>query len=157
MNNINLRLPLAVLLAGALGACSNPVEHEDHAEPEGIVIRAGATELVRVEGTGPTAVVTGTLSVAAGVDSPDLTVSFIDHDGDDIDLDEHEYWLAVESANSATATWQGSAVGSFTGRVSGHAAGATTLTFQLHHGADGVGHAEPGGTYAAPVTVTATQ
>src|SRR5690606_11961098 len=100
MNNITLRLPLAMVLAGAIGACSNPVQHDDeHAEPEGIVIRAGATELVRVEGIDPGGVVTGALSVAVGAESPDLTVSFIDHDGDDITLHADEYWLEVESSS----------------------------------------------------------
>lgn len=158
MNNINLRAPLGVLLLGALtGACSNPVSDDDHAEPEGIVIRTGTTELVRVEGIGSGGVVTGALSVETGAQSPVLTVSFIDHDGDDIALELDEFWLEV-SSNSAAATWQGTAAGSFTGRVSGHEAGAATLTVQLHHGATGGGHPEEGGgPYLVPVTVTATQ
>lgn len=160
MNNITLRAPLAMaLLATMVAACSNPVSEEDHAEPDGIVIRAGGTEMVRVDGTGPTGQVTGTLSLEAGAQTPVLTVTFIDHDGDDLTLELDEYWLDVESSNSATATWQGTEAGSFTGRVSGLTAGAATLSFQLHHGAVGGGHAEEdgGGPYLVPVTVTATQ
>lgn len=161
MNNINFRAPLAmVLLAGLAAACNNPVSHEDeHAEPEGIVIRAGSTEVVRVEGIGAAGVVTGALSVEAGAQSPVLSVTFIDHDGDDIALELDEFWLDVTSSSSATATWQGTAAGSFTGRVSGLEAGATTLSFVLFHGAVGGGHPEPngGGPYVVPVTVTATQ
>jgi hypothetical protein len=161
MNNINLRSPLAVLLLAAFGACENPVSHEDHAEPEGIVIRAGTTELVRVEGTGAGGVVTGAVSVSVGAQSPELTVSFIDHDGDDLPLEPGEYWLSGQSTptDSATATWQGTEAGSFTGRVSGHSTGAITLSFQLHHGVVDGGHPEEdgGGPYEVPVTVTATQ
>lgn len=158
MNNITFRAPLAIaLVAGTLAGCDNPLSHEDHAEPEGIVIRAGTTEMVRVEGIGPTGEVTGAVSLVAGVETPVLTVSFIDHDGDDITLDTGEYWLSVESTNPATATWQGTAAGSFTGRVAGHEGGATTLSFQLHHGAVDGGHPEDnGGPYEVPVTVTVT-
>lgn len=158
MNNINLRAPLAIaLMASALAACENPVSHEDHAEPEGIVIRAGATELVRVEGIGATGQASGLLSIAAGGETPLLTVSFIDHDGEDLTLDPDEYWIDAESADSATATWQGTVAEGFTGRVAGHAIGATTLSFQLHHGAAGGGHAEEGGgPFRVPVSVTVT-
>lgn len=159
MNNITLRAPLAMaLLAGVVAACSNPVSEEDHADPDGIVIRAGATEMVRVEGIGPTAEVTGALSIEAGAQTPVLTVTFIDHDGDDLTLELDEFWLEVVSSNSATATWQGTEAGSFTGRVSGLTAGAATLSFLLYHGAVGGGHPEEGGgPYVVPVTVTATQ
>ncbi|HEX2167143.1 MAG TPA: hypothetical protein VHG09_07875 [Longimicrobiales bacterium] len=156
MNNINWRSPLAgVLLATLVVACENPVSHEeDHAEPEGVLIRAGAAEVARIEGSGEAAVVTGALSVTAGGESPVLTVSFIDHDGHDVAFDPHEYGLDVQSADSATAIWQGSVAGSFTGRVSGLSEGVTTLTFQLHHGAADSGHAD-GDPYVLPVTVTA--
>ncbi|HSJ30660.1 MAG TPA: hypothetical protein VK933_04445 [Longimicrobiales bacterium] len=155
MNNINFRSPLAVLLmAGVVGACDNPVSHEeDHAEPDGMVLRASGTEVVRIGDDG----VTGALTVAVGTQSPELTVTFIDHEGSDVALDPHEYWVEVTPANSATATWQGTAAEGFTGRVTGHAAGATTLTFVLHHGAVGSGHAEPGAEFVVPLTVTATQ
>jgi hypothetical protein len=154
MDSINFRSPLAaVLLAVVVGACNNPVSHEDHAEPDGIVLRAGATEVIRVNDDG----VTGALTVVAGAQSPELSVVYIDHDGDDLTLDPAEFWVSVSSANSATATWQATAAEGFTGRVTGHAAGATTLTFVLYHGPAGGGHPEDGGTYVVPVTVTATQ
>lgn len=155
MNNINFRSPLAVLLmASVVGACENPVSHEeDHAEPDGLVLRASGTEVVRISDAG----VTGALTVAAGAQSPELTVTFIDHEGSDIALDPQEFWVEVKSANSATATWQGTAAEGFTGRVTGHAAGATTLMFVLHHGVVGSGHAEEGAQFVVPLTVTAMQ
>lgn len=153
MNSIDLRSPLAVmLLAGLFAGCENPVSHEDHTEPEGIVIRAGTTELVRVDDAG----VTGSIDVAVGAQTPELTVTFIDHDGDDITLDEHEYSIDVESTDSATATWQGTLAEGFTGRVTGHEAGSTTLEFHLFHGHEGEGH-QDGDAYVVPVTVAATQ
>lgn len=68
-----------------------------------------------------------------------LCVTFIDHDGEDL---TPELRLEVESSNSATATWQGTEAGSFTGRASGLETGAATLSFQLYHGAAGGGHEE---------------
>jgi hypothetical protein len=153
MTIINFRSPLAIIaLAGVLGACDNPVEHEDHAQPDGVVIRAGAAEIIRVDDDG----VQGALTVVAGAETPDLTVTFVDHDGDDITLEADEYWLSVSSASSATATWQGTAAGSFNGRVAGHVAGATTLELVLYHGPVGGGHPEEGATFVVPVAVTAT-
>jgi hypothetical protein len=157
MNSINFRSPLAVLVFGAaVAACENPVSSQDHSEPEGLVVRAGATEVIRVAGAGTGATVTGALVVAAGAQSPELTVTFIDHDGDDLTLDPTEHWVSVESDGSATATWQGSAAAGFTGRVTGHTAGATTLRFTLYHGPAGGGHVDEG-PFIVPVTVTAMQ
>jgi hypothetical protein len=156
VNSINFRASLAMLVVGlALGACENPVTPEHHEEPEGLVIRAGSTELIRVVGALGAGVVTGELAVAAGQQTPELTVTFIDEHGDDLAFDD-EYSLDVASTSSATATWQGTPAEGFTGLVAGHAAGGTTLVFQLYHGPVGTGHAE-GGAYVVPVTVTAMQ
>ena len=132
------RAPHEIMNAAATAACRA-------AEP----IAAGEISKRRAA-----AVVTGALSVAAGGTSPELTVSFIDHDGDDIALEAGEYWVEVGSDQSATATWQGTAADGFTGRVTGVAAGATTLSIQLHHGTIGAGHPD-GDPYTVPVTVTA--
>lgn len=157
MNKIHFRSVFALLVVAAVGAgCENPVSnHEDHPLPSGIVIRAGGAELIRVVGF-MNPVVTGALTVAAGGTSPVLAATYIDGEGDDITLDS-DYYLGVTSASSATATWQGTAEGAFTGRATGHAAGATTLGFQLYHGPIGGGHISDRGAYVVPVTVTATQ
>ena len=158
MNKIHFRSAIAFLaLTAVVAGCDNPVsdDDDDHAVPSGIVIRAGTTEMIRVVGF-QNPVVTGALTVSAGGQSPVLRATYIDSEGDDITLVD-EYYLGVASVSSATATWQGTAEGAFTGRVIGHEAGATTLGFQLYHGPLGGGHPEPRGAYVVPVTVTATQ
>ncbi|HEX6309793.1 MAG TPA: hypothetical protein VFZ69_16585 [Longimicrobiales bacterium] len=155
MNSINFRAPLAWLgLAAALAACENPVTPADHEEPEGLVLLDGATEVLRVIGRGAVGVASDTLRVAAGAQTPELTVSFIDEHGDALTIDE-ENTLAVVSDSPATATWQGSAAGVYAGRVSGLAAGTTTLRFQLYHGSVETGHVDA--EFRVPVTVTAVQ
>lgn len=158
MNKIHFRSVLALLAVVAVSAgCDNPVsdDDEDHAVPSGIVIRTGGAELIRVVGfINP--VVTGALTVSANGQTPLLTATYIDDEGDDITL-LPEYYLGVTPASSATVTWQGTAEGAFTGRAIGHEAGTTTLGFQLYHGPLGGGHPEPRGAYVVPITVTATQ
>jgi hypothetical protein len=61
------------------------------------------------------------------------------------------------TADSATATWQRTEAEGFTGRLTGHEAGETTLTFTPYHGAIGGGHEEEGGTFVVPVAVAAPQ
>lgn len=158
MNSINFRSPLAILaLVATVAACDNPVSSEEHSEPEGVILRAGATEVIRVQGVGAGATVTGALTVVAGAQSPELTVVFIDQDGDEITLDPTEYWVNVVSVSTATATWQGSAAAGFTGRVTGQAAGATAFQFRVYHGPPGGGHPDGDGPIVVPVTVTAMQ
>lgn len=157
MNKIHFRTTLAFLLCAVVSAgCENPVEEHQDIDPDGIVIRAGATEVIRVVGLA-NPVITGSLTVPEGGQSPLLTATYTDSEGDDITLDTSEYWLGVISASTATATWQATAEGAFTGRVSGGQDGTTTLGFQLAHGPLGGGHPVEGGAYIVPVTVTATQ
>lgn len=156
MYSINFRASLGILaVLAATAACENPVTPEHHEDPAGIVIHAGTSELIRVEGAGNAGTVTGALTVTAGAETAELTVSFIDDHGEDLALDA-EYALGVMSDSPATATWQGTPAGGFTGRVTGHGAGTTTLEFQLYHGPVDSGHAE-GGAFRVPVTVAAPQ
>ena len=83
--------------------------------------------------------VTGQIDVAVGVETADLTVTFLDHDGDAVTLDADMY-LEVSSANEAVAAFNQDTAGEFGGRVEGVAAGQTSLTFRLMHGQVGSGH-----------------
>ncbi|HEX6133429.1 MAG TPA: hypothetical protein VFZ24_05685 [Longimicrobiales bacterium] len=154
MNSINLRAPLAALALVVLAACENPVKPAEHEDPAGLVLRAGTTEVVRVVGLGLNGTATGVLAVTESGQTPVLTVALIDDHGDELTLDE-ETALGVESDAPATATWQGTAAGAYTGRVAGHAAGTATLKFRLYHGSVDTGHVDA--EFWVPVTVTAVQ
>ncbi len=128
---------IVFLLMSGLVACSNPAEddhEEEHAEAEGLVLVLGGEEVVRVE----EAEVTGSLTVGAGETTSDITVEFIDHDGDEIhaeDLDS-EFSLGVEIRGSEIVTVAYTDRWTFT--LEGGDAGDTVIRVQLLHD----GHAD---------------
>ena len=135
---------LAIALLFGAAACDNPVRGGDHEEAvEGVSIRNGATEVARYfEGE-----VTGALpNVVEGQQGPELTVVFLDHDGEPLDFSgEEEHSLRATPANASIATF---AVSGYGGRVSGLSEGSTTIIFDLMHGT----HADFS-TLGIPVTV----
>ena len=132
-------------LIGA-GACSDPAGLDDHAEPEGVVLRIGAQVVASYDGD--TRQWTGDLSVAAGQSTGQIAVAFVDHDGDPVSTGSG-YSLEVDVANTAVAAFNPTAPGAFTGALQGKVAGQTTAVFKLMHG----GHAD---FTTAPVTVRVT-
>ncbi|MGE3800686.1 MAG: hypothetical protein AB7H80_06665 [Candidatus Kapaibacterium sp.] len=62
----------------AVGCEENPVKEEDHAEPVGLVVTDGDTEIIRVEQN----VVTGTFQLTEDILSPHYQLQFLDEDGD---------------------------------------------------------------------------
>lgn len=138
------RITAMISLLAAVAACDNPVtpgEHEE--EVHGVSIVQGDTEVARYfEGE-----VSGALPpVAAGTSGPLLTLVFLDHDGEPVDVDhEEEVSLRARSQNTSVADFE---VTEFGGRVVGVAPGATTIIFDLMHG----GHADFS-TLGIPVTV----
>lgn len=141
------RAALALLACMPLAACDNPVSPGEHIKPNGIVIRDGATAVVQVAGT----TVTGALTVQAGVQSPALTVHFLDGGGNAI-TPPQGYYLNVVTAAPGIATWVQATPGEFGGRLQGVAAGTATLEFQWVHGAVGSGHPDAAFEIDAVVT-----
>jgi hypothetical protein len=140
--------PAALALAAAvlLAACDSPVGG-GHIVPNGLVVRAGTTVLAQVVGT----TATGQITVAAGAETPVLTVRFLDHSGNEMAAPDG-YWLRVVPANATVATWVPDAQGSFTGRIAGLSAGTTRLEFQWMHGSFASAHAD----FARSVDVVVT-
>ena len=136
-----------ISLLAAVAACDNPVTPGGHEEEaHGVSILLGDTEVARYfEGE-----VTGVLpAVAAGAEGALLTVVFLDHDGEALDLEhEEEISLRARSANADVADFE---VSGFGGRVQGLSAGSTTIIFDLMHG----DHADFS-TLGIPVTITGT-
>ncbi|MGD8726205.1 MAG: hypothetical protein PVH40_01105 [Gemmatimonadales bacterium] len=131
-----LRWIAAVLLVVAVGGCSDSTEPTNgHATPDGLTISANAQTLVTVDGQA----VTGQIDVAAAAETAHLTVTFVDQDGDPIQLST-DYYLEVESANETVAEFSQDTPGEFGGHVEGIAAGQTTMAFKLMHGQVGSGH-----------------
>lgn len=138
-------------LLGA-GACSDPAGLDDHSEPEGVVLRIGGQVVASYDGD--TRKWTGDLSVTAGQSTGRMTVTFVDHDGDDI-RPGSGFYLQVDFANTGptVAAFDHDSPGSFTGTLRGIAAGQSTMVFRLMHGSVGRGHPD---FSTAPATVRTT-
>lgn len=139
---------LAATLAGmlVLGACGDdPTVPDDHAEPEGVVLRLNGQVLASYDG----GTWSGEVALSVGQETGSITVQFVDDHGDPLEADDEEY-LDVIMGNSSIADFLSDAPGAFTGRLSGKAVGQTFATFRLMHGAVGSGHPD---YVAAPLTV----
>jgi len=142
----NLRALLALSFVAAAAACENPVGAA-HEQVGGVVLRTGAQDLVTVTGLGTT----GGVTLQAGQQTAEVTVQFLDEDGEPIT--RSGYYLVVESSNPAVVTWQATAEGAFTGRIRAHAAGAAQLRLEYWHGRVGSGHMDK--RFGVDVAVTA--
>jgi hypothetical protein len=144
--------PAALALALVAGGCSDSTDPDDgdHAEPAGLVAEIGGVEVVTVNAD---RVVTGSFTVAAGEETDHVEVRFLDEDGEVIEIDEAEFYLAVEVDDDGIAGIEQHAPGEFEVHVVGVATGTTHLRFMLMHGQHPDGHAD----YTSPdipVTVT---
>jgi len=138
MNEIARILPIGLLALSTLIACEDdPVRPgHGHEEAEGVVVSAGATELVRY--TDDAGATPDTLVLQSGTATA-VTVSFLDHDGQAIMLpiagdEEEQYSIDMLFAPLANVTWAEGAIGSGTGTLTAGAAGDTNVTIQLLHG-----------------------
>lgn len=127
---------IVFFVMSGLVACDNPAEddHDEHADAEGLALVLGGEEVVRVE----EAEVSGSLTVGVGETTSDITVEFLDHDGDEVhaeDLDE-EFSLGVEIRGSEIVTVANTGRWTFT--LQGDEAGDTAIRVQLLHD----GHAD---------------
>ncbi len=138
LHGIAVFLSVFVILGG-LTACSNPAEddedHDEHAEEiEGVALVLGDDEVVEVLDAG----VTGSLSVEEGETTGEITVEFLDHDGEEVhaeDLDD-EFSLGVEVQGDEIVTVAYPERWTFT--LHGDEAGDTAIRVQLLHD----GHAD---------------
>ena len=76
-----------------------------------------------------------------GETSGHIDVHFVDHDGDVLEFGD-DYYLEVESEDSAIASYIQDDPGGFAIHIRGVEAGETGLVFRLMHGAVGSGHAD---------------
>jgi len=134
-------LTTAVVGTMVLAACGDdPVgldEHDEHAEPEGVVLRLNAQVIASYdEDEGKW---TGELEVDVGEETGHIDVIFVDHDGDAIEIDEDLY-LEVVIGNKAIADFEQDTPGEFAGHLHGESVGETTAVFRLMHGTVGAGH-----------------
>ncbi|MEX2473188.1 MAG: hypothetical protein WEA34_13455, partial [Gemmatimonadota bacterium] len=131
----------AIAAAGAvaLGACSDdPTGLEEHADPTGVELELNGVVIASYQaGQGWT----GELEVLEGEETAHIEVTFVDEDGDPIELDDDVY-LEVEIEDEAIAEFEQDTPGEFGGHLHGVAQGETDATFRLMHGAVGSGHAD---------------
>jgi len=141
----------AALLAVIFASCVHAPEHDDHdhSEPDGMIIRQDTTVLVEIDEQ----TVTGSLTIQRGQETAQLTVVFVDHDGDELVLDLGESYLAVTVIDENVAQWMQAVAGEFGGRLIGNAAGETAVSFSLVHGEVGSGHPD---YISPPVTAVVT-
>lgn len=133
-------LGLAAVVAVAT-ACSDTADPEpdDHAEAEGVQLLIGGRAVATYDGDDQSW--TGGLTVGAGEESEEITVRFVDHDGDAVPIDDDLY-LEVSVADEDVAEFHADEPGAFEGHLDGVAEGETTAVFRLMHGAVGSGHAD---------------
>ncbi|CAN5895763.1 hypothetical protein BH23GEM9_BH23GEM9_31050 [soil metagenome] len=144
-----VRGTLALVAAGMLAACENPVSSGSHFTPDGLTIQAGTTVLVEAIGGRTQPTVTGGLTVQAGQQTAPLTLRFTDASGATM-TPPQGYYVEVVSASPAVAQWQ--AAGDLGGTVAGVAAGTTTFRVRWLHGPQGAGHEETGWNVVVLVT-----
>ncbi len=132
-------LALALIAALGVGACDDPVgEDHDHAEPTTVVILLGGQEIASATVTSAT----GEIHVAPGTETAHLTVEYRDEDGNEVHVDDGDFYLEVDIADESIADFEQDTPGEFGGHVHGLAEGETTATFKLMHGTVGSGHAD---------------
>lgn len=138
------------LLAGGCSDSTDPGDGPDHADAAGLLAEIGGVEVVSVNAD---RVVTGGFTVAAGEETDHVEIRFLDEDGEVIDIDESEFYLAAEVDDEGVAEVEQHAPGEFEVHVVGVAEGVTSIRFLLMHGRHPDGHSD----YTSPdipVTVT---
>ncbi len=132
---ISLALLCAVLAAAFVSCSDNPADTPsgDHIEAFGLVIYNSGEEIVRYQN----GVVTGEIEVAAGEDTPLLSVRFLDENGaiigtDKVSGSEHSLKWAVGNTDVAEVEHHDDD-GKWNLHISGKQEGETTLKIILNH------------------------
>jgi len=129
-------------------------DHDDHTDAEGFVLEnESGTEVYReFEG----AIVTSNLTLSVG-DTLELSVHFLDHDGDEIEHEDEEDELSVSGFNADVAIVSveeheetGSDHHEMALEIIGASSGSTEFKLELMHDE----HADYTSTNNVPVTVT---
>jgi len=155
-----------LVLAVGFAACDdNPVaddndNDDEHAEVEGLLMEVNGAEVFRVlEGEVSCAQSPCGVSVAAGDETPLISVEFLDHDGDHIhgeDLGD-DFSLGFEIEDESIAEFEQHAEdGKWNFHIHGEQSGETKMQLQLLH----VGHADfttPPLSNENAITITVTQ
>ena len=143
MRHSRLKLPFALLSAGilALSACESATEpEEDHAEEvEGVELVLNGQIIASYDGHDGEW--TGELEVEPGEETAHITVRFVDHDMEAVQLDD-DFYLEVEVEDESIAEFEQDTPGEFGGHLHGGAEGDTDIVFRLMHGSVGSGHAD---------------
>lgn len=134
-----LRLPLLAIGILALTACESTTEpEEDHAEEvEGVMLVLNGQTVASYDGEEGSW--EGELSVEAGQQTARISVTFVDHEGGQAELEE-DHFLEVDVADESIAAFEQATPGEFAGQLRGQAEGGTEITFMLMHGEVGAGH-----------------
>ena len=143
MRHSRRKLPFALLAAGilALSACESATEPEEyHAEEvEGVILVLSGQTIASYDGHDGQW--TGELEVEPGEETAHITVRFVDHDMDPVQLSD-EFYLEVEVEDESIAEFEQDTPGEFGGHLHGGAEGDTDIVFRLMHGSVGSGHAD---------------
>ena len=143
MRHSRLKLPFALLTAGilALSACESATEpEEDHAEEvEGVILVLNGQQIASYDGHDGEW--SDELEVEPGEETDHITVRFVNHDMEAVQLDE-DFYLEVEVEDESIAEFEQDTPGEFGGHLHGGAEGDTEIVFRLMHGAVGSGHAD---------------
>lgn len=136
-------LPFALLSAGilALSACESATEpEEDHAdEVEGVILVLGGQTIASYDGH--EGQWEGELEIEPGEETGHITVRFVNHDMEAVQLDD-DFYLEVDVEDESIAEFEQDTPGEFGGHLHGGAEGDTDIVFKLMHGNVGSGHAD---------------
>ena len=139
---LKMRLLLwALAVPFVLGACSDTtgIEDDHGEEVEGVQIWISGAMIASYDGD--TGSWTGELEVHVGEETAHMDVRFVDHDGDQVTLDDDLY-LEVDVEDESIAEFEQDIPGEFGGHLHGVAVGETDVVFKLMHGSVGSGHAD---------------
>ncbi len=142
MRHSRLTLPFALLSAGilALSACDGVEPEEDHAdEVEGVILVLNGQTIASYDGQDGEW--TRELEVEPGEETAHITVQFVDHDMETVELGD-DFYLDVDVEDESIAEFEQDTPGEFGGHLHGQAEGDTEITFSLMHGSVGSGHAD---------------
>lgn len=153
MKKLSLEVSLRTLLlsagiflaAAVVSACGDdPVEHEEHAEVEGIHIVHDGETVASFDGDDQEWSVD---ELEVHIDEPtDFAILCVHHGEDEGENcahdDDDELYLQVEVADPSVATFEPGDSPDFRVRARGVAEGHTTAVFRIMHGAVGSGHAD---------------
>ena len=142
MKQSRLTLPFALLSAGilALSACDSVEPEENHAEEvEGVILVLNGRTIASYDGHDREW--TDELEVEPGEETAHITVRFVDHDKEVVELDD-DFYLEVDVKDESIAEFEQDTPGEFGGHLHGQAEGETEITFKLMHGSVGSGHAD---------------